>query len=46
MTETANESLLETDKFMPEMDLIQPSAVGKSEFTYSACRLLIKKKKE
>ena len=37
MNEIVNKLLLAGDRFMPEMHLKQPAALGKTGFTYSAC---------
>ena len=37
MNEMVNKFLLAGDKFMPEMHLKKPAALGKPGFTYSAC---------
>ena len=39
-----NRFLLSGDKFMPEMHLKQLAALGKPEFTYSACGKFTKNK--
>ena len=44
MNETVNKFLLAGDKFIPEMHLMQPVALGKLGFTYSACRPFTKNK--
>ena len=46
MNEIVNKFLLAGDKFIPEMHLKQPASLGKSGFTYSACGLFTKNKKE
>ena len=43
--ETISKFLLVGDKFMPEMHLKEPAALGKPGFTYSACRPFTKNKK-
>ena len=45
MNEIVNKFLLAGDKFMPEMHLKQPAALGKPEFTYSACGPFTKNRK-
>ena len=44
MNDIINNFLLVGDKFMPEMHLRQPAALGNSGFTYSACGLFTKNK--
>ena len=44
MNEIVNKFLLAGGKFMPEMHLNQPTALGKPGFTYSACRPFTKNK--
>ena len=44
MNEKVNTFLLARDKFMPEMHLRQPAALGKSRFIYSACGSFTKNK--
>ena len=45
MKEIVNKFLLAVDKFMPEMHLTQPDALGKKGFIYSACGPFNKSKK-
>ena len=45
MKEIVNMVLLAGDKFMLEMHLKQPTALGKPGFTYSACGPFTKNKK-
>ena len=45
MNDIINTFLLAGDKFMPEMHLRQPAALGKPGFTYSACGPFTKNKK-
>ena len=44
MNDIINKFLLAGDKFMPEMHLSQPAALGKPGFTYSACGPFTKNK--
>ena len=44
MNEIVNKRLLAGDKFMSEIHLRQPAALGKQGFTYSACGPFIKNK--
>ena len=44
MNDIINKFLLAGDKFMPEMHLRQPTALGKPGFTYSACGPFTKNK--
>ena len=44
MNDIVNKFLLAGDKFMPEMHLKQPAALGKPGFTYSACGPFTKNK--
>ena len=44
MNEIVNKLLLAGDRFMPEMHLKQPAALGKPGFTYSACGPFTKNK--
>ena len=44
MNEMVNKFLLAGDKFMPEMHLKKPAALGKPGFTYSACGPFTKNK--
>ena len=44
MNKTVNKFLLAGEKFMPEMHLKQPAALGKPGFTYSACGPFTKNK--
>ena len=46
MNEIVNKFLLVGNKFIPEMHLRQPTALEKSGFTYIACVLFTKRKKE
>ena len=46
MNETVNEFLLAGDKFMPEMHLRQPAALGKPGLVYSACGPFTKNKQK
>ena len=45
MNKRVGKFLLAGDKFMPEMHLKQPAALGKPGFTYSACRPFAKDEK-
>ena len=44
MNNIISKFLLAGDKFMPEMHLRQPAALGKPGFTYSSCGPFTKKK--
>ena len=44
MNKIVNKFLLAGEKFMPEMHLKQPAALGKPGFTYSACGPFTKNK--
>ena len=45
MNKVVGKFLSAGDKFMPEMHLKQPAALGKPGFTYSACRPFAKDEK-